>query len=252
LLYRLAKENDMKTQTISRATLILLATSATLLFTGCSGETSGPISANVDTKSYVSNNTNMNTNSPANVDAESYVSNADASDTNDNTEAPVQDVEASRVSEAQITEYLDAINAARAETQDCGSEGVFDPAPALRWNNRLANTAYEHSHDMAESNTFSHTGSGTASDETAQDSDLGRGSKFGERIEHQGYTSYKTIGENIAAGYATAQEAVDAWIESDHHCANLMSPDYNEVGMALVEKTGSDYGFYWSQEFGNQ
>jgi uncharacterized protein YkwD len=31
-----------------------------------------------------------------------------------------------------------------------------------------------------------------------------------------------------------------------------MSPDYNEVGMALVEKTGSDYGFYWSQEFGHQ
>jgi uncharacterized protein YkwD len=223
----------MKTRTISRATLILLAASATLLFTGCSAGMDGATS---------------------DVDAQSFTSDPDSPARNDGTRTPLPDpdTEESKVSEAQITEYLDAINAARAETQDCGTQGIFDPVPPLRWNNRLGNTAYEHSYDMAQSNTFSHTGSGTASDATAQDFRLGRGSKFRERIEHQGYTSYRTIGENIAAGYATAQEAVDAWIESDHHCANLMSPDYNEVGMALVEKTGSDYGFYWSQEFGLQ
>ena len=130
--------------------------------------------------------------------------------------------------------------------------GVFDPAPALTWNTRLDNAAYEHSNDMAQSNIFSHTGSGTATDVTAQDQALGRGSSFSERIRNNGYTQYRKAGENIAAGYATAQETVDAWLESDHHCANLMDPAFTEVGMAMVEKEGSDYGFYWSQEFGGQ
>jgi uncharacterized protein YkwD len=165
----------------------------------------------------------------------------------DNVVTPV-----SRVTDAQRQEYLDAINAARAETQDCGSEGVFDPAPALVWNVKLDNAAYEHSNDMAQSNTFSHDGSGTASDITDREEQLGRGSKFYERIRHHGYTAYRTVGENIAAGYISTQEVIDAWLKSDHHCANLMNPNYTEVGMSLVKKEGSEYGFYWSQEFGGK
>jgi len=223
----------MKTQTLPKLTLTLLALSAAFVFTGCNAD-GDRVVVQSKTQQRSTAHPSQSTAIPANAPA--------AEET-----MPV-----SKVSEAQQQEYLDLINAARAETQDCGSLGVFDPAPALRWNVRLGNAAYEHSNDMAQSDTFSHTGSGTASDVTAQQEGLGRGSKFSERIKHQGYTNYRTVGENIAAGYPTPEEAVEAWLESDHHCANLMNPAYKEVGMALVEKQGSEYGTYWSQEFGAQ
>jgi len=158
----------------------------------------------------------------------------------------------SKVSASQRQEYLDLINTVRAETQDCGSLGVFDPVPALTWNVRLDNAAYEHSKDMAQSNIFSHTGSGSATDTTAQHQALGRGSKFYERIEDQGYTHYLSVGENLAAGYLDPEDVIEGWLESDHHCANLMSPAYREVGMVLVQNEDSEYGTYWSQEFGEK
>jgi len=163
---------------------------------------------------------------------------------------PVKKAVVSRVSDVDKTDYLDAINAARAETQDCGSAGVFDPAPDLRWDDRLGNAAWEHSDDMAQSNTFAHDGSGTASDRTAQEEGLGRGSHFTERIRHQGYTDYRAIGENIAAGAASAQDVIAMWLQSDQHCANLMNPNFSDTGMALVEKSHTDDGTYWSLELG--
>lgn len=220
----------MKTLPLSKGTLILAAAAATFLFTGCNADGSSVVSPEV-TASQPTQPATPATQAPA-----------PATQTQDTTEPT------SRVSAALRQEYLDLLNAARAETQDCGSMGVFDPAPALSWNVRLDNAAYEHSYDMAQSNTFAHTGSGTATDTTAQDQALGRGSSFSERIKNNGYTQYRKAGENIGAGYATAQEVVDAWLASDHHCANLMDPAFTEVGMALVEKADSDYGFYWSQE----
>lgn len=150
--------------------------------------------------------------------------------------------------------YLDAINNARAVSQDCGKYGIKDAAPALTWNGALYRAAAEHSEDLAESNTFGHTGSGTQSDWTAQVLDLEEGSTMNNRIENNGYTNWSKIAENIAAGSVrdTAQEAIDAWIESDGHCANLMNPDYKNVGMAHVEKDGSVYIHYWTQNFGTQ
>jgi uncharacterized protein YkwD len=216
---------------IPKATFFLLVASSLFMFSGCSagGVDDSPVNPNPDKKEDP-------VTPPAPVDP----------DPEDNTTV------ASRVTEAQREAYLAAINAARADTQDCGSEGVFDPAPALKWDNRLDNAAYEHSNDMAQSDTFSHTGSGTATDTTAQDLHAGTGSNFRERIEHNGYVGFRGIAENIAAGYSSAEDVVEGWLASDHHCANLMNPKYTDVGMVVVEKTGSEYGSYWSQELGSQ
>jgi len=148
--------------------------------------------------------------------------------------------------------YLDAINNARAIQQDCGVKGIKGAVSALEWSDELYAAAYEHSDDLAESDTFAHDGSGTSSDWTAQVKELGRGSTFVERIKNNGYTNYKTIGENIVAGTNrdTAQIAIDAWLDSDGHCANLMNTDYTEIGMGHVEKAGTDYIHYWTQNFG--
>jgi len=148
--------------------------------------------------------------------------------------------------------YLSAINNARAVSQNCGSKGIKPAVNPLVWSNELYAAAYEHSEDLAESNTFSHDGSGTSSDWTAEVKNLTKGSTYIERIENNGYTDYKTIGENVAGGTNRdlPQEAVDAWIKSDGHCANLMNPAYKDVGMGHVEKSGSNLTHYWTQNFG--
>ncbi|NOR56850.1 MAG: hypothetical protein GQ531_11690 [Sulfurovum sp.] len=154
------------------------------------------------------------------------------------------------LSEETITAYLKVINAARAAGQDCGSQGQKSAAPAVTWSEALYGAAMEHSTDMAVSNTFAHSGSGTSSDWTGID--YGKQSTSQERTENNGYQDWKTIGENLTAGTDrdTAQEAINAWIESDSHCAILMNPEYTEVGMALVYEVDSKLDYYWTQNFG--
>ena len=233
----------MKTQTKLTKSLLTLLAAATLSLTGCNS--TGDVAQQSSPNTAAQNQAQT---PPATNDTK--VDAANASTAPSQTQTNADSSQTLKVSEADKQRFLDAINAARADTQDCGEEGIFDPAPALTWNDALANAAWEHSNDLAQSNTFSHDGSGTASDTTAQEENLGRGSTFRERIEHQGYVNWRTIGENIAAGQTDAQEVVDAWLASPHHCANLMNPKFSEVGMALVVKEGSDYYQYWTQDFG--
>ena len=148
-------------------------------------------------------------------------------------------------------DYLDAINNARAVQQDCGTEGMKPAVPVLAWNDKLYIAASEHSNDMAKSDTFSHTGSGTQSDWTSQQKGLGRGSTATERIENSRY-DWQSNGENIAAGtnLDTAADVIQMWLDSDGHCANLMSPDFQDIGMAMVEDANSRFIHYWTQNFG--
>ena len=150
--------------------------------------------------------------------------------------------------------YLDAINAARSVPHHCGDEGDFPAAKPLTWNISLCLAAHEHNVDMARSGIVhrDHTGSGTLYDRTAQQLHPGQGSTFSERIKANGYGSWKDLGENLTAGKTieTAYDAVDRWLESDRHCANLMSPLYTEVGMAHLVDRNSTYLHYWTQDFG--
>ena len=164
-----------------------------------------------------------------------------------NTEVPVLDSAVKQL-------YLDVINEARSKSQDCGTHGVKPAVPALKWSDSLYKASYQHSNDLAQTNTFSHTGSGKVSDKAAQALHPGKGSDVGERIEHAGYKNWRAYGENIAAGTVMeeAQEAVDGWIKSPGHCVNLMSPNFAEVGMAHVLKSDSHYTHYWTQDFGEK
>ena len=168
--------------------------------------------------------------------------------------APVSGFTIPPLDEAVKHDYLDAINVARGNTQHCGSRGDFSAATPVKWNDALYKAAYAHSYDLAYSNTFSHTGSNTQYDITARELSLGQGSSADQRIEHNGYTDWKTWGENIAAGSRrkTAQIVIDAWLDSDGHCANMMNPEFKEVGLALVTKEGSTYENYWTQNFGTR
>jgi uncharacterized protein YkwD len=68
----------------------------------------------------------------------------------------------------------------------------------------------------------------------------------GDRFTACGYPQ-STWGENIAMGYATAEAAVDAWLASPGHRANIERPDFVATGVAVA---GTQQP-YWAQSFGS-
>ena len=149
-------------------------------------------------------------------------------------------------------DILNAINLARSVARDCNDGlGIVGPSRPLVWNDNLYASAYEHSKDLAQSNTFSHLGSGTETDITGM-SIGGRESKFFERIESNGYVNFYTVGENIAGGQTTIDDVMEAWLESPKHCTNIMNDKFKEVGVAIVTKEDSDFKIYWTQNFGGK
>ena len=145
--------------------------------------------------------------------------------------------------------YLKLINEARAQGRKCGKYGYMPAVSPVTWNDKLYHAALEHSKDMAKSNTFSHTGSGTQTDETAQAKHPGQGSTVKERLAHNNY-QWHSYGENIAAGMDQASEAINGWLKSPGHCQNIMDASFKEVGMAVYYNQESDYYYYWTQVFG--
>ncbi len=55
-------------------------------------------------------------------------------------------------------------------------------------------------------------------------------------IRGAGY-EYLYAGENLARGFTTAPEAVDAWMASPGHRNNIMSPNYKDIGFAVLTGT---------------
>jgi uncharacterized protein YkwD len=157
--------------------------------------------------------------------------------------------DAPAISAAQKAEFLDAVNEARAHGRECGKYGYMPAVPPLRWDDRLYRAAYEHSEDMAETSHYAHTGSGKESDWTAQVLDLGHGSTIEERFINNRMKA-TTWGENIDAQLMTTKEHMQRWLNSEGHCRNIMYAGVNLFGMAHVENEDSEWGSYWTQEFG--
>ena len=131
---------------------------------------------------------------------------------------------------------LARINQVRAAGANCHSDGVFPPAAALVWNGKLTQASSAHSADMATLNYFSHTSAD--------------GRTLGTRVTAAGYT-WSRLGENIAAGYVGIDSVMSGWVASDGHCANLMNPNFSEVGLACVPgASGSAYNTYWTMDLG--
>lgn len=69
------------------------------------------------------------------------------------------------------------------------------------------------------------------------------GSPF-QMMQHFGIV-YRTAGENIAMGQRTPQEVMNAWMNSPGHRANILKPDYKEIGVGVAK----DGTIYWTQMF---
>lgn len=71
-------------------------------------------------------------------------------------------------------------------------------------------------------------------------------------ITRSGY-DYLYAGENLAKDFDKSQEVVDAWMNSSSHRANLLKPEYTDIGLAVVngKLNGQDTTLV-VQEFGSK
>lgn len=60
---------------------------------------------------------------------------------------------------------------------------------------------------------------------------------------------YSYCGENLAAGNSTAKETVEQWINSPGHYANMIDPEFTELGVGFYHDDNSTYKYYWVQVF---
>jgi uncharacterized protein YkwD len=104
-------------------------------------------------------------------------------------------------------------------------------------NSEALNVAsYGHSVDMGERGYFAHVSPD--------------GEQPPERMAAAGYDYNVHRGENLAAGFWTAEDVLDGWINSPGHNEMMLNPDMNVIGIGRVEMPGSEWGVYWTTKFG--
>lgn len=89
----------------------------------------------------------------------------------------------------------------------------------LTTNQSLTQAAYLKGQAIFETQTFQHT--------------IGD-KKFSSWIRDTGY-DYKIVGENLAIDFMTSEGVINAWLNSPSHKSNLLNPNFNEIGVAIME-----------------
>jgi uncharacterized protein YkwD len=90
---------------------------------------------------------------------------------------------------------------------------------ALNLNSKLDTAAINKAHDMIAHNYWAHTSPSGVT-----------GWSF---INSAGYT-YQLAGENLAYGFSNAQSAINAWMQSPEHRANILTSSYSDVGFGVA------------------
>lgn len=136
-------------------------------------------------------------------------------------------VVAKEPTEEQIAyQVLDLVNRERAANK----------LPPLRLHPQLLAASHWMAQDMATNDYLDHTDH--------------EGRELEGRLAAFDYKEYQAIGENVAAGQATAAEVMEGWMQSPGHRSNILSPDFCEVGIGHVVNNASKFRHYWAQAFG--
>lgn len=123
-------------------------------------------------------------------------------------------------------ELLRRVNKARKEA---------NVAP-LELDARLTEAAQARADDMAARRYYGH--------------ESPEGGDFSEAVRRAGY-AYSAVAENIARGQESVAEAVEGWLDSPGHRANLLDPGFTDVGLGFAAGApGSDHALLWVQLFG--
>jgi uncharacterized protein YkwD len=67
-----------------------------------------------------------------------------------------------------------------------------------------------------------------------------------QRLTAAGY-HYSIATENIAAGQPNASAVMAAWTASEDTKSNMLDCRFTEIGVGVVNKPGSQYVTYWTQ-----
>jgi len=134
-------------------------------------------------------------------------------------------------SPALASRALKLVNEARARGAQCGGR-AFGPAPPLTLSGTLDSVALGHATDMAVHDYFEHQ-------------DLS-GQSPADRVRAVGYRE-KLVGENIAYGPVTIEEAVRGWLHSPDHCENIMDPRFAQMGIGFATGQATRRGLFWVQ-----
>jgi subtilisin family serine protease/uncharacterized protein YkwD len=100
--------------------------------------------------------------------------------------------------------------------------------PPLSYSEALTEAAREHAKDLLSNSAFQHQGSDGGWP-------VDRALRHGHPATH--------LGENLAVGYATAREAVDAWLANSGSRANLLEGRFTHAGLAFVHN--GPWHNYW-------
>ena len=99
----------------------------------------------------------------------------------------------------------------------------------------LTRSAVWKSMNMAGLNYFDHN-----------DDPIGR--TVGQRLVACGWPANQGWGENIAEGFFTPADVMNAWLNSPGHKANIENAGFTSIGVGVAESPGGVY--YWTQDFG--
>lgn len=142
--------------------------------------------------------------------------------------------------QVEVQELRDGSSSSNTASLSSDEKEVFDLINKQRTNNGLAalkmdsealNVARIKAQDMVDNNYFSHT------------SPI-YGSPFDMLKSFK--VTYKTAGENIA-GNSSNSGAVNAWMNSSGHKANILNSSFNYTGIGVVKS--SKYGKIYVQIF---
>ncbi|MCQ8771100.1 CAP domain-containing protein [Streptomyces telluris] len=121
-----------------------------------------------------------------------------------------------------VQQVVDMVNAERAKA-GCSP---------LTINAKLQAAAQGHSDDMAARDYYAHTSP--------------EGKSPGDRMTAAGYR-WSTYGENIFKSPKDARTAMDGWMKSPGHRANILNCSFKEIGVGINFKSN---GPWWTQNFG--
>jgi uncharacterized protein YkwD len=106
--------------------------------------------------------------------------------------------------------------------------------PPLRLDLRLRTAARSHSNEMARYGTWGHIGRD--------------GSTPGDRMARAGYDVDGGWAENIARGYANAEDVMQGWMTSAGHRANILNCGLRAIGVGVARSSTGE--LFWTQDFG--
>ena len=106
----------------------------------------------------------------------------------------------------------------------------------LRINMELTNAAKAHSRDLARWDRISHFGSD--------------GSNPWDRVKRTGYNA-RLAAENVGTGQISIEEVIKGWKASEGHNKNLLMPDAQHMGIALVQDPRTEFKTFWTLVLGS-